>query len=130
MIIKVGYPISTNRYYRTFRNITTISKEGRLFKEEVRLVNHKIKPVANDIMLDITLHPKMTKAKVSKKGVVKEGVMYKVVIDLDNCLKCILDSLIGVVYHDDKQVKELRVRYGNAVVGGGATIIVNEIKEV
>lgn len=120
MIITIPYPVSTNRYYRTFRNITTISKEGRLFKGEVRLVNHKIKPVDGDVMLDITLHPKQTKG----------GKMYKVVIDLDNCLKCILDSLIGVVYHDDKQVKELRVRYGDAVVGGGATIIVNKIEGV
>lgn len=35
--ITMPYPISTNRYYRNLQHITTLSKEGRLFKQMVRL---------------------------------------------------------------------------------------------
>lgn len=114
--ITMPYPISTNRYYRTFRNVTTLSKEGRLFKQRVRLANLRIKPTLDDVVLNITLHPKQK----------KDGGAYNQIIDLDNGLKCILDSLIGVVYHDDKQVKGLHVDYGSSKVGGAATVLVSK----
>jgi crossover junction endodeoxyribonuclease RusA len=110
------YPISVNRYYRTFRNITTISKEGRLFKQHVQLNHRHIKPVNNDVALDITIHPKQK----------KNGETYNKIIDLDNGLKCILDSLIGIVYFDDKQVKKIHIEYGDAVSGGGASVIIDD----
>jgi crossover junction endodeoxyribonuclease RusA len=111
------YPVSTNRYYRVFRNITTLSKEGKLFKETVRFTNLKYQPTLDDISLDITIHAKLK----------KNGTSYTKIIDLDNSLKCILDSLIGLVYQDDKQVKELHVRYGEPKQNGGATVIFNII---
>lgn len=83
--ITLQYPVSINKYYRTFRNITTLSQEGRLFKQMVRLNNLSIKPTLDNVVLNITIHPKQKKA----------GDAYKQIIDLDNGLKCILDSLIG-----------------------------------
>ena len=116
-IIKTPYPISTNIYYRNFRNITVLSNKGKIFKEIVKCTNSQYKPTTNNISLDITIHPKLKKNNTS----------YIKVIDLDNCLKCILDSLIGIVYVDDKQVKELHVKYGDAIQNGGATVLFNII---
>ena len=114
-IIKTPYPISTKIYYRTFRNITVLSSKGKTFKEIVKFTNCQYKPILNNVSLDITIHPKLKKNNTS----------YIKVIDLDNCLKCILDSLINIVYQDDKQVKELHVRYGEAIPNGGATVVFN-----
>lgn len=56
----------------------------------------------------------------------KNGSDSKVLIDLDNCTKCVLDSLINVVYFDDKQVKRITLEYGLPTLGGGTTVIVSE----
>jgi crossover junction endodeoxyribonuclease RusA len=117
--IMMPYPISTNRYYRNLQHITTLSKEGRLFKQMVRLANLRIKPIVDDVVLNITIHPKQK----------KDGGAYNQIIDLDNGLKCILDSLIGIVYHDDKQVKGLHVNYGSSKVGGATTVLVSKFIE-
>lgn len=116
-IIKTPYPISTNIYYRNFRNITVLSNKGKIFKEIVKFTNYQYKPSLDSISLDITIHPKLKKNNTS----------YIKVIDLDNCLKCILDSLINIVYVDDKQVKELHVCYGEAMPDGGATVLFKKI---
>lgn len=113
--IKTPYPVSTNRYYRKFKNIMMISKDGLIFKQIVKWENCKIKPTDQNVKLDILIHPKLS----------RKGLAYKSLIDLDNSLKCILDSLIGVVYHDDKQVKSIHVEYGDAIIDGGATINVS-----
>lgn len=124
--ITTPYPISTNRYYRSFvndkftnrifSNVTTLSEVGRLFKQKVKLTNLRLKPTNDEIALDITIHPKQK----------KDGSSFSQIIDLDNGLKCILDSLIGIVYHDDKQVKELHANYGVSTSGGGATVLVSK----
>lgn len=113
--ILTPYPVSTNRYYRKFKNIMMISKDGLVFKQIVKWENCRVKPVADDIKLDILIHPKLS----------KKGLAYKSLIDLDNSLKCILDSLISIIYHDDKQVKSILVQYGEAIANGGATIKVS-----
>jgi crossover junction endodeoxyribonuclease RusA len=118
--IVMPYPISTNRYYRTFRNITSLSKEGKLFKHKVKLANLRLKPTLHDVMIDITIHPKQR----------KNGNSYNQIIDIDNGLKCILDSLIGIVYNDDRQVKDLHVAYGTAKIGGAATVVVSKFQKV
>lgn len=120
--IKTPYPISTNRYYfmgkdfKTKRSIMLISKDGAVFKQTVQWENCRVKPIAEDVKLDIIVHPKLS----------KKGLAYKSLIDLDNSLKCILDSLIGRVYHDDKQVKCIAVEYGPAIINGGATVNVSK----
>ena len=110
------YPISTNRYYRTFRNITTISEEGRIFKQKVRQAHLYLEPTADEVTLNITIHPKQK----------KDGTTYKQSIDLDNGLKCVLDSLIGLVYFDDRQVKKLHVDYGSSKANGSTTVLVTK----
>jgi len=118
MIIETPYPVSTNIYYRSFKNITTISKQGKLFKKTVQSLYTHITPTTENIILNIIIHPKLK----------KDGQPYSQLIDLDNCLKSILDSLIGIVYHDDKQVKELHACYGEPKFNGGTTISATKIK--
>lgn len=114
--IILPYPLSINNYYNTVGKSRVLSKYGRKFKENAKILNCKIKPTANNYKLDIIINPK------SKKN----GEASKVLIDIDNGLKCILDSLHDIVYFDDKQVKDLRVRYGEPIKDGG-TIIYYEI---
>lgn len=117
--ITTPYPLSVNRYWRKFKNHMLISKEGKRFKSTVQAeYAYLCKPVATDVSLSILIHPKLN----------KNGSASKVLIDLDNSLKCILDSLIRIVYLDDKQVKQLIVSYGNPIHNGGATINVEELK--
>lgn len=112
-MIKLPYPISTNRYWRNSKNGTYISDEGKMFKATVqRHYAYIIKPKLHDVELFITIHPKLT----------KKGIAHKSLIDIDNCGKCVLDSLIGIIYIDDKQVKVLHIRYGEPIDKGGATV--------
>lgn len=111
------YPVSTNRYWRTSRNITHISAEGKKFKRTVQSeCQWTNKPVTYSVSLTVLVHPKLTKG----------GEAYKTIIDLDNCTKCVLDSLIGIAYVDDKQVKKITLEYGQPVVGGATTVFVQQ----
>lgn len=117
--LELPYPVSTNVYWRTFRNIQIISKAGKAFKKEVWATYcTKIKPSDFSYKASVTLHPKLSKA----------GKAHKRIIDIDNCFKCILDSLIGIVYHDDKQVKMINASYGDPKINGGATVIIERIE--
>lgn len=49
--------------------------------------------------------------------------------DIDNRLKALLDSLNGLVWADDSQIIDLRVRIGEPVKGGLVNIQVYELKE-
>ncbi len=117
IILNLPYPISVNNYYRTFRNIQTISKEGKAFKNQVKCDYYDLKPTTNNVELTILIHPKLT----------KKGTASKVLLDLDNTLKVILDSLIGIIYVDDKQVKKISIEYDLPIIDGGATVCVKEM---
>jgi crossover junction endodeoxyribonuclease RusA len=69
-------------------------------------------PTAETVALVVVLHPKMT----------KKGEASKTVIDLDNCLKVALDALQGVAYENDKQVRSIRLDYGEPLECGGLSI--------
>lgn len=113
MILNLPYPVSTNCYWRNNKGRTHISERGLAFKKIVqRNYQWTTKLLAGDVQLLITLHPKLT----------KKGGASKSLIDLDNCTKCILDSLINVIYYDDKQVKKIVLEYGAPIIDGGATV--------
>ena len=99
------YPISTNRYWRTFRGMTVVSEEAKAYKKQVAQIAQLsgcIKHNGN-VSIDITLYPKRN----------KDGSASKVRLDLDNCLKVVLDALQGVAYNNDKQVVALTAKYAN-----------------
>ena len=65
-----------------------------------------------------TLHPKRT----------KKGEASKTRLDLDNCVKVLLDALQGVAYDNDRQVEDLRILLGGPVEGGGISVIVETME--
>lgn len=112
--LKLNYPPSANRYWRLFRGRAVPSADATAYKLHVRKtaelsgVNVTAEPVA----LEVVLHPKMT----------KKGEASKTVIDLDNCLKVALDALQGIAYENDRQVRSIRLDYGEPVECGGLSI--------
>lgn len=116
MILHLPYPVSTNCYWRNNSGRTHISEKGREFKTTAqRQYQWTTKLLRCDVELDITIFPKLN----------KKGAASKTLIDLDNCTKCVLDSLINVVYVDDKQVKKITLQYGEPKADGGTMVIVS-----
>lgn len=116
--LKLPYPLSVNRYWRATQKGMLISADGRKFKAEVNArYAYRQKLIEHDIALRIIIHPKLT----------KNGTASKTLIDLDNGLKSILDSLNNVVYFDDKQVKHITICYAEAIINGGTTVEVMHV---
>lgn len=117
--VRLPYPISANRYWRTFRNMTVVSKEAQAYKQEVaqRALAAGMARSGRMCALEVVLHPKLTKKREASL----------VCLDLDNCLKVTLDALKGVAYIDDKQVRRIAASYGEPVEGGALTVEVMEL---
>ena len=117
-ILRLDYPVSANRYWRTCRGRTYRSSEAEQYKASVNTIATAAGLIAIEgpAAVSITLHPKLT-----KKGVASLARM-----DLDNCIKVTLDALNGIAYSDDAQVVNLSVRIGPAVDGGGLEVCVEE----
>jgi len=86
-----------------------ISKRGREFKSEVGILiqsekeGHGVPLFGKELVsLNMVLHPPDKRRR-----------------DIDNFSgKSILDSLIGLIYEDDSQVKKLTVEFGEVKKGG------------
>jgi crossover junction endodeoxyribonuclease RusA len=117
--IKLPYPISANRYWRTFRNRTVVSKEAGAYKKQVALLAMvaNVKVSGKQVEVSITLLPRLTKS----------GVASLVVLDLDNALKVTIDALKGIAYIDDDQIRVIHARYGDPVKDGGVVVEVKEL---
>ena len=115
------YPPSANRYWRIFRNRAVPSKAATEYKAAaMRIASQSgLEAPTSDYFhsVDLVLHPK-------KK---KDGSASKTIIDLDNCLKVALDALQGIAYSNDKQIREIRARYGEAMQDGGLTVTVKRL---
>ena len=90
-IVLTGTPISVNKLYRGRRFLTA---EGKAVKEgymwEVKKQYRK-KIRTDDVELTIDFYFSSAKS------------------DIDNALKAVLDSLIGIVYEDDSQIQSILV---------------------
>lgn len=95
MRLILPYPVSANRYWRSFvprghkRAIVVVSDEAKAYKAECGwIAKHAgAKPASGAVEMRIRLVPKN-----------------KVCMDLDNALKVTIDALKGIVYADDAQV--------------------------
>lgn len=116
MIYYLPYPISANRYWKSFRGRTVRSKEANEYKaavmEEVRSKVVKNAMTLKPVSIVVMLQPKLT----------AKGVASKTVMDLDNCLKVAIDALQGIAYDNDAQIKRIVAEYGEPVPNGGLTI--------
>lgn len=108
------YPISANRYWRVYRGHVVQSRDAGLYRRDViKLAKAAgIEVVRGDIEVKVTLRPKMTKS----------GAEYKKRLDLDNCLKVVLDCLNGVMYEDDSQIVAISTCIGEGLPLGGVDI--------
>ena len=117
-ILRLAYPVSANRYWRTFRGRTIRSSEADAYKASARVVAERfgVVEIQGPVSVSIALLPKLT----------KRGLASLTRMDLDNCIKVTLDALNGIAYFDDAQVVNLSARIGPAVEGGGLDVCVEE----
>jgi crossover junction endodeoxyribonuclease RusA len=103
-----------NSYWRNFRGNTVLSKAGREYKTAVAecVVAQEI-PKFGTKRLEVTLflYPRS-----------------KVVTDLDNRLKAVLDGLEEAgVYDNDGQIDVLMIQRGQQRKGGGVDVLIEVI---
>lgn len=117
--LKLPYPVSSNKYWRRSGHKMHRSAEAKSFIEEVKWIakSKKAVPTKSHYSLNIKLHPKMN----------KDGSTNKTVVDIDNALKVTLDALEGVIYENDNQVKQISIKYAEAVQGGALTVIAERL---
>lgn len=95
MTLILPYPVSANRYWRSFvprghtRALVVVSDEAKAYKAECgwRAKAAGMKPVSGTVYINVRLVPAS-----------------RVCMDLDNALKVTLDALKGIAYADDAQV--------------------------
>lgn len=99
MKLILPYPVSANRYWRSFvpkgwtRAVVHLSDDAKAYKREAGWIAKAAgcrTPLAGAIELRVKLVPKN-----------------RVCMDLDNALKVTLDALKGIAYADDDQVWKL-----------------------
>lgn len=105
IFLELPYPISTNRYWRIFRGDSVVSADAKAYKNTIKNIaaEKNIVPFNGNVSLQIIIYPKRN----------KDGSANAKVLDLDNCLKVVLDALQGVAYDNDKQVVALTAKYAN-----------------
>jgi crossover junction endodeoxyribonuclease RusA len=103
-----------NMYWRNFRGNTVLSAAGREYKKSVWACVHEQKvPKFGNKRLEVTmwLYPRS-----------------KVVTDLDNRLKAVLDGLQEAgVYENDGQIDILCIQRGEIRKGGGIDVMIEVI---
>jgi crossover junction endodeoxyribonuclease RusA len=105
------YPPSVNHYWRHVGGRILVSREGRRYRDAVRTLLAGTGPLAGRLAVEVTLFPPDRRRR-----------------DLDNAMKCLLDSLGGgCAYLDDSQIDDLRVVRGGVAEGGSARIEIREI---
>ena len=104
------YPPSVNSYWLSAGKRRYISKRGQEFKSAVReILKDSIGFGSSPVELQIVFHPRD-----------------KRLMDIDNCLKAIQDSMNGIMYDDDQQVWKITVERGEKIKGGGCEVTITE----
>lgn len=116
------YPVANNRYYRNYQGRTIKSPEARKWSLEAtaiarRYVDHE--PIDGPLSVVLILHPRQN----------KDGTSSAIRLDVDAIAKCVLDTMQGVVYRDDKQIETLLSVVGAPIVGGGLTLLYSKDAE-
>lgn len=115
--LTLPYPISANRYWRTFMPrgfkapVTVVSAEAKAYKATVcglvKIAGVK-KPIAGRVAVDIRLYP--SRPLDWEKRVKREPMTWDDTVqclDLDNANKVLFDALKGVAIEDDKWVRRI-----------------------
>jgi crossover junction endodeoxyribonuclease RusA len=137
--LRLPYPVSANRYWRPInlpngRHIFVPTKEAKAFKETAGWTAKAagvIKPMSGRIAIDYTLHPKLPqdwKLRARRDPNGWEDTVQ--CLDLDNANKVLFDALKGVVFDDDKWVREITARRGEPLAEPCLVVRVSQIVDV
>ena len=106
-MIELTLPLapSVNAYYRYVGSRVLISKKGRAYRKEIAAIVavSRLKRFGDArLSIAITMHPPDRRRR-----------------DLDNVLKCLLDSLQHAgLFKDDSQIDKLSIERGERIKGG------------
>ena len=115
LLLSLPFPPSVNTYYRNFRGMMVLSKEGRDYKNAVA-----------EYLIDVNA-PKLGDAKLKIEMVLRPRDKRK--IDIDNRIKAVLDSLQDAgLFDDDYQVDDLRIIRGEPIKNGKLLVMIEEIE--
>ncbi len=111
-MITMPYPPTVNTYYTVARGRKILSKRGRSYKKEAALYLYEQgvpKDREGPYAISIMVRPP------SKR-----------LMDVDNLLKPLLDSLVeyGAI-SDDSEVVDLRIRKFNPIKGGSVEVLIS-----
>lgn len=111
--VTLPYPISANRYWRSFvprggkRAIVVLSDEAKAYKQYVAsmCLAAGIKPLSHRVMVHIDLFPQLPK-DFAKRARLDPDYWDDDIrcIDIDNARKVLYDSLKGIAFTDDKWI--------------------------
>jgi len=117
IVLKLPYPPSINAYWLASGHRRYISKRGLEFKKSVVefVLEWSIPKLGSvPVEIQIVIHPRS-----------------KILMDIDNCVKPILDACQDAgIFDDDVQVQELHVFRGKPKKGGGCTVMIEELTRV
>ena len=115
-MLVLPFPPSVNTYWRNFRGRMVLSQKGRDYKQAIaEYVSENNVPKYGEQKLKITM---ILQPRDKRK------------IDIDNRIKCVLDSLQDAgVFDDDFHVDELHVMRGEQVKGGKLLLTIEVIKD-
>ncbi len=119
-----SYPISANRYWKSFRNRMVVSSEAKAYKAHVCAVaraNGISDPTTAPVSLALILRPVQPKDWHKRQKTDPNGYTVRC-LDIDNALKVGVDALQGIVYINDNQVVDLHVKRGMPVEGGALIV--------
>lgn len=135
--LTLPYPISANRYWRTFMPkgfkapVTTLSEEAKQYKSNVAAIIRAagiVDPIRGRVSVSYTLYPERPQDWAKRAAKNPEFWDDDVrCIDLDNAQKVLLDSLKGLVFDDDKWVREINARRAEPDGKARLVVIVREI---
>lgn len=113
LTLTLPYPVSVNAYWLASGKRRYISKRGVEFKKKVKELYIESGHAgfgSSPVELNVMLFPRDNR-----------------LMDIDNMLKCLGDSLQDAgAFDDDQQVWKITIERGNKIKGGGCTVTVTE----
>lgn len=134
--LTLPYPISANRYWRTYlprgcaSPVTTVSSEARAYQADVRkraTAAGITSPVSGRVAVSYVLYPKRPqdwRSRFKKNPCNWDDNVQ--CIDLDNAQKVLFDAMEGVVFEDDKWIR--RIEAERAQPDGEARVVIKIVQ--
>lgn len=130
--LTLPYPISANRYWRTYlprgcsAPVTTVSPEAKAYQDRVRRVAREAgvhRPFPGRVAVSYVLYPKRPLDWKKRQRMNPAGWDDSVqCMDLDNAQKVLFDAMEGIVYENDSLIR--RIEGERAVPDGAARVLV------